>query len=143
MSKKKEKSGRRVTPAALLLFVVLVLFLWLAPGYLYPILASDIFSEEVQKRRESTYTGVITIWQVDTFEGGTGSRTAWLNKLMSSLESQYNGVYFVVRSMTPERAKTLLASGKDVYKRQDIYRNYPPKALNMCLNLILPGCEVM
>lgn len=113
MSKKKEKSGRRVTPAALLLFVVLVLFLWLAPGYLYPILASDIFSEEVQKRRESTYTGVITIWQVDTFEGGTGSRTAWLNKLMSSLESQYNGVYFVVRSMTPERAKTLLASGNE------------------------------
>lgn len=39
--------------------------------------------------------------------------SAWLNKLMSSLESQYNGVYFVVRSMTPERAKTLLASGNE------------------------------
>lgn len=113
MAKKKEKSGRRVRPAALVLFVALVLFLWLAPGYLYPILASDIFSEEVQKRRESMYTGVVTIWQVDTFEGGTGSRTAWLNKLLASLEKQYNGVYFVVRSMTPERAKTLLASGNE------------------------------
>ena len=61
MSGKKDKSGRRVTPAALVLFVALVLFLWLAPGYLYPILASDIFSEEVQKRRESMYTGVITV----------------------------------------------------------------------------------
>ncbi|MBS1412086.1 MAG: hypothetical protein HPZ00_02080 [Christensenellaceae bacterium] len=113
MSGKKDKSGRRVTPAALVLFVALVLFLWLAPGYLYPILASDIFSEEVQKRRESMYTGVITVWQVDTFEGGTGSRTAWLNRLLASLEKQYNGVYFVVRSMTPERAKTLLASGNE------------------------------
>lgn len=112
MSGKKDKSGRRVTPAALVLFVALVLFLWLAPGYLYPILASDIFSEEVQKRRESMYTGVITVWQVDTFEGGTGSRTAWLNRLLASLEKQYNGVYFVVRSMTPERAKTASGFGQ-------------------------------
>lgn len=113
MMKNKEKNGRRVSPGALLLFILLIIFLWLAPGYLYPILASDIFSEEVQKRRESAYTGVVTVWQVDTFEGGTGSRTAWLNNLLSSLESQYNGVYFVVRSMTPDRAKTLLESGND------------------------------
>lgn len=104
------KPHRRVTSSVLILFVLICVFLWQAPRVLYPLLMSDVFESEVNKRRQSYYTGVITIWQIDTFEGGTGSRTAWLNKTLSALERNYNGVYITVRSVPVEQARLMLSS---------------------------------
>lgn len=105
------KVGQRLEKPRLTTFflcVLLVIFLIFSPAYLLPLLQMDILQDELDSRRESSFHGVITLWQIDAFEGGTGSRTAWLNKRAAEFERKYNGVFIVVRSITPEKAAVLL-----------------------------------
>jgi len=97
--------------ATFFLCFLLIVFLIISPTRLIPLLQTDLIQNEIDTRRTNTFHGVITLWQIDAFEGGTGSRTAWLNQNMIDFEKQYNGVYVVVRSLTPERAALLLAQG--------------------------------
>ncbi len=60
---------------------------------------------------EDTQKRVLTIWNVDTFEGGKGSRTAFLRKIARKAEKKRDGVYFLVTSYTPEGAEAALLSG--------------------------------
>ena len=59
------------------------------------------------KSRE--YSNVVTIWNIDTFEGGTGSRSDFLNA--RAVEFASDGVIYMVVSHTPESAETALANG--------------------------------
>lgn len=100
-----------------LLSVILILAVLILPQKLYSGLNEDKISSEMYRRREAYYYGVINLWQVDSFEGGTGSRTNWLKSVVGGFEKKHNGVYVNVESVTPEIALSLIASGQ---KKPDI-----------------------
>ena len=52
---------------------------------------------------------IVTVWNVDTFEGGKGSRTAFLNTVAKKLEGD---VYFMVLSKTAEGVEYALENGE-------------------------------
>lgn len=66
----------------------------------------------VPKREEekSSERKIITIWNVDTFEGGRGSRTSFLESVGRTLEKKGN-VFFLVTSHTKESAERQLKEG--------------------------------
>ncbi|MDD6204500.1 MAG: hypothetical protein PUC05_05880 [Firmicutes bacterium] len=100
---------RRITNilSAVLLLAMGVFCVFATPGLIKNAQA-DILGTELNKRRAERYSGVITIWQTDSFEGGTGSRTAWLNRRLGELEKRYNGVYFAVKTVSPELLPAML-----------------------------------
>ncbi|MBQ3597153.1 MAG: hypothetical protein II988_04985 [Clostridia bacterium] len=59
------------------------------------------------------YKCLINLWQVDTFEGGTGSRKQFLLKVCREFERQYQGVLIAVSSFTIEGVKQALKKGNN------------------------------
>lgn len=55
---------------------------------------------------------VVEVWNVDTFEGGKGSRTAFLSRVARRAERECEGVWYFVTSYSPEGARAALAEGK-------------------------------
>lgn len=91
--------------------IITLLAVITVPKTLYGYLTKDAITEEMYRRRESYFYGVIEIWQVDSFEGGTGSRANWLKSITGGFEKKHNGVYVNVERVTPEIAKQLILSG--------------------------------
>ncbi len=54
---------------------------------------------------------VVRVWNVDTFEGGKGSRAAFLKKVASRAEKKKAGVYYMIGAYTVEGAKAALREG--------------------------------
>lgn len=54
---------------------------------------------------------VVRVWNVDTFEGGKGSRTAFLKRAATVLEKKDASVYYLVSSYTPEGAAAAYEEG--------------------------------
>lgn len=67
------------------------------------VLAAIFFPEK--KQEEATATRIVRVWNVDTFEGGKGSRTAYLKSAARRVEKKREGVYFLVSAYTPEGAE--------------------------------------
>ena len=61
---------------------------------------------------KENYKAIIEVWQIDTFEGGVGSRTAFLRNVASAFTKNHNNVLFLVSSHTVDSAKSLIDSGK-------------------------------
>lgn len=55
--------------------------------------------------------GIVRLWNIDTFEGGKGSRTAFLNRVSAAYEKKHEGVYIMVSSYTAEGAAAALKEG--------------------------------
>ena len=53
---------------------------------------------------------IVEVWNIDTFEGGKGSRTAFLNKIARNLQGE--GVYFYVLNYTVEGALAAFQKGE-------------------------------
>lgn len=94
--------------------IVSVVFL---PGKMLKFLDKDMITEEMYQRREKYFYGVINLWQIDCFEGGTGSRANWLKNIVSGFEKRNNGVYINVENLSLETANNLLKNGQ---KKPDI-----------------------
>ncbi len=54
---------------------------------------------------------IVLVWNVDTFEGGKGSRTSFLKNAARRVEAAREGVYFLVSSVTAEGAKHAFSQG--------------------------------
>ncbi len=100
-----------------ILSLFLVVAVAIVPKGLYNTLNTDKITDEMYKRREKYFYGVINVWQIDSFEGGKGSRTAFLQKISKRFEKKNNGVYINVETITLEKAKNLIESGQ---KKPDI-----------------------
>ena len=74
--------------------------------------AGRINSANEKLTEAEKYKGIITIWQVDSFEGGTGSRAQFLLRAASITEKRYKGVLFSVENKTLESAKEDFAEGR-------------------------------
>ncbi len=57
------------------------------------------------------YKGILTVWQIDSFEGGTGSRKQFLLKAARSFERKNQGVLIMVIEHTEESYKEEIKKG--------------------------------
>jgi len=60
----------------------------------------------------SAYQGVISVWQIDSFEGGTGSRRVFLMNTASNFEKQNKGTLFMVTNFTIDGAIDAIQQGR-------------------------------
>ena len=92
--------------------IFLILSVIFLPNKMIKYLKNDKISEEMYSRREKYFYGVINLWQIDCFEGGTGSRGNWLKNIVSAFEKRNNGVFINVENISLETANNLLKSGQ-------------------------------
>lgn len=64
-----------------------------------------------QKETSEEARRVVRVWNVDTFEGGKGSRTSFLKSAARRVEKERGGVSYLVTSRTAEGALAALAEG--------------------------------
>lgn len=58
-----------------------------------------------------SYQGVIELLNVEGWEGGCGSRSAWLTKSASEFEKSHTGLYFCVTTLSAEQFAQNFANG--------------------------------
>ena len=68
--------------------------------------------EKVIDNLASAYQGVVSIWHVDTFEGGVGSRRVFLLNSASNFEKEHKGTLFMVSNFTVDGAIQSIKEGK-------------------------------
>ena len=82
--------------------------LWRALPFALLLLALGVVLLPAEEAEGETRT-VVRVWNVDTFEGGKGSRTAFLRSVARELQG--DGAYYLVTSYTVEGALAALAEG--------------------------------
>lgn len=58
------------------------------------------------------YKGILNLWHIDSFEGGTGSRAEFLLARAAAFEKKYEGIFVMVTPMTAENANEKFAAGE-------------------------------
>ncbi len=61
---------------------------------------------------KSEYNGMIEIWNIDTFEGGSVSKKSLLLNAAEAFQKKYKGIYVLVRNITEKECENMLASGQ-------------------------------
>lgn len=64
------------------------------------------------EQQSAHYTGVLELWNVESFEGGSGSRSSWLTSVASKFEQQNKGLFVHVTNLTVEQMQQKLADGQ-------------------------------
>lgn len=59
-----------------------------------------------------TYKSIVSLWQIDSFEGGVGSRAEFLLRRSAEFERTRPGVFVMVTPMTAENAAEKLKAGE-------------------------------
>ena len=72
------------------------------------LLAAAVIVFLPQKSKQAVARTVVRVWNIDTFEGGKGSRTAFLKNVARELKGE---AYYLVTSYTLEGALTAFAEG--------------------------------
>ena len=73
------------------------------------LLAAAVIVFVPQKSKEAEARTVVRVWNIDTFEGGKGSRTAFLKSVARELQGE---AYYLVTSYTLEGALSAFAEGE-------------------------------
>lgn len=60
----------------------------------------------------SEYQGVLEVWHIDTFEGGTLGKYQFLKARAIDFEKQNKGLYFMIKNMTENQCLLALKSGQ-------------------------------
>lgn len=70
----------------------------------------DEFSEMFFGKK-SKFQGVLKLWNVDSFEGGTSSKSSFLEKISMLFERKNKGVFVMVQNMTEDEVVASLKAG--------------------------------
>ena len=89
---------------------VLVVFLVFAPFTLMPNLLKA--QADVNKSKNYEYQGILELWHIETFEGGSMSRASFLEREAINFEKQHKGTYIVIQSMSLEQFELNIQNGK-------------------------------
>ena len=90
--------------------IFVVIYLLLVPIYIIPnVLNNKIL---ISQTKEYDFMGVLEIWHIESFEGGSVSRQVWLEKRGIDFSKKYEGCYVVVKTMTKEQVLLNLENGK-------------------------------
>ncbi len=88
--------------------VICIIFVSVAPIYILPKTYKNYNFDTLKKSN-----GVFCeLWEVDTFEGGTNSRSKFLENVAMAFEKQNKGVYVIVRTLTIDQVKLMLSQDK-------------------------------
>lgn len=68
--------------------------------------------EDKYSAKRSDYQGILEIWNIDTFEGGTAGKNSFLKAQAIEFEKQNQGLYFMVKNMTETQCMLALSSGR-------------------------------
>lgn len=109
--KKKEKNNK-FNIFNLLALCLLVLVLMVTPTMVIYKYNNQKDIEENFFGEASELQGVLTVWNIDTFEGGNISKTDLLERVGRIFENAHKGLYVAIKNMTPEEAKLKLAVGE-------------------------------
>ncbi len=94
----------------ILVFTLVVLYLIFAP---YMVLTPLLLEQDnINKTQKPTYYGVIEMWHIESFEGGSHSRSSFLNEIAMQFEKNNKGVYIVVKNISTESALLNLKNNK-------------------------------
>ena len=63
-------------------------------------------------KENSGYKAIIQIWNLDTFEGGVGSRTSFLRQVAKEYSNKHSNILFLVTSHSISSATTLIEKGE-------------------------------
>lgn len=74
--------------------------------FIYPKLKTD------KQNTVDGYKGVLQIWNIDSFEGGKGSRTSFLQNIAKTFEKKHKGLFVLVTAHTINSAKEALQRGE-------------------------------
>lgn len=76
------------------------------------ILTVSFYPRSKQGGKGEEVKRVVRVWNVDTFEGGKGSRTNFIKRAASKIEKKNKGVYYLISSYTEEGAARAFATGE-------------------------------
>ena len=93
----------------ILMSIFILLYIGIAPITIFPRLKQS--QGLVNKEIQIDYMGILELWNVDTFEGGSVSRTAFLQKRAMEFEKQHTGTFIMVQSMTLEQVQLNIENG--------------------------------
>ena len=62
--------------------------------------------------QQGVFRGVLDLWHVETFEGGSSSRKSWLNSVARQFEKANKGIYVCVTTYTHQQAIDKLSAGE-------------------------------
>lgn len=62
--------------------------------------------------KKSKYQGMIEIWNIDTFEGGTASKLSYLNASANMFQKQNKGLYIITRNLSEQECLNLIKQGE-------------------------------
>ena len=96
------KKWKIFLPIAIVVLVCVVALVWALPQL--PI--------KPQQQAPETYKGVLELWNVETFEGGIGSREAWLTNKAAKFEQANTGLFVHVTTLTVEQLEAKLTDGE-------------------------------
>lgn len=64
-----------------------------------------------QSLPSQTYAGVVELWNVETFEGGSDSRSSWLTGRAAAFEKLHEGLFVHVTNLSAQQLNQKLADG--------------------------------
>ena len=102
---RKKFSGKKATAIVTALAVVVAcaaLLVWALPN----------LPQKPQTEQPLSYQGVVEMWNVESFEGGVGSREAWLTNRAAKFEAANKGLFVHVTTLTVEQVEEKLANGQ-------------------------------
>ena len=94
----------------ILVSILVIAFLIISPFSLFGKI--DSLNYNINKEYKFDFSGVLTLWNVDTFEGGTKSRAGFLENRALEFEKQNKGVYINIQNLSPQELELNLNSGK-------------------------------
>ena len=103
----KVKKQRKNMPKYVLIAVIAVIVAALCLMWALPNLP-----RKPQTLPNASYKGIIELWNVETFEGGSGSRQSWLTSKSAKFEKQNTGLYVHVTNLTVDELKQKLADNQ-------------------------------
>jgi hypothetical protein len=90
--------------------ILLVIFLVVAPFTIMPNLLSS--QANINRTESFEYEGILELWHIETFEGGSVSRATFLEKQAIAFEKEHRGTYIVTKTMSLEQFKLNIQNGE-------------------------------
>lgn len=100
--RKRRKLSKSVIVAVAVIAIAALALMWALP-YL-PL--------KPQTSAKEGYKGVIELWNVETFEGGSGSRQSWLTNKSAKFEAKNSGLFVHVTTLTEEELRQKLSDNQ-------------------------------
>ena len=100
--KARKKLSKYVFVTVAVLLVAALALMWALPN----------LPRKPQTLPKASYKGVIELWNVEAFEGGSGSRGSWLTNKSAKFEQTNRGLFVHVTTLTEQEARQKLQDGQ-------------------------------